>query len=127
METNETALKFILDMGVSPKVKDYLAKHGLRAVHVSEAKLQSVSDSGLIEIARKRELTIITTDADLAKKVAAEKTPLPSVITIRLLRPTASEQIHALGKLLEAMTADEIRTGLITLERDGHRRCALPS
>lgn len=87
-------MRFLADMGISPKIVDYLEALGHQAVHLQQQGLHRPKDSDILEKARKEKCIILTHDLDFADLLAASGANLPSVVIFRLrnMRPEHVEQ-----------------------------------
>ena len=77
-------MKFLADMGISPKTVVFLHSLGYDAVHLSEQGLERLPDPGIVEKARQEERIMLVHDLGFGELVAASGARLPSVITFRL-------------------------------------------
>jgi predicted nuclease of predicted toxin-antitoxin system len=82
-------MKFLADMGISPKIVDFLQNLGHQAVHLQVQGLQRLGDSEILEKARKEGCILLTHDLDFGDLLAATGADLPSVVIFRLrnMRP----------------------------------------
>jgi predicted nuclease of predicted toxin-antitoxin system len=77
-------VKFLADMGISPKTVVFLRTLGHDAVHLSDQGLERLSDPGIVEKARQEGRVVLVHDLGFGELVAASGARLPSVITFRL-------------------------------------------
>jgi predicted nuclease of predicted toxin-antitoxin system len=77
-------VKFLADMGMSPKTVAFLHNLGHDAVHLAEQGLERLPDPGIVEKARQEERIMLVHDLGFGELVAASGARLPSVITFRL-------------------------------------------
>jgi predicted nuclease of predicted toxin-antitoxin system len=77
-------VKFLADMGISPKTVAFLHGLGHDAVHLSEQGLEQLPDPSIVEKARQEGRIVLVHDLDFGELVAASGARLPSVITFRL-------------------------------------------
>jgi predicted nuclease of predicted toxin-antitoxin system len=77
-------VKFLADMGISPKTVAFLYALGHDAVHLSEQGLERLPDPSIVEKARQEGRIILVHDLGFGELVAASGARLPSVITFRL-------------------------------------------
>src|SRR5690348_5576646 len=115
MDRGRMNLRFILDMGISPRVLEGLRARGCTAAHVQDIGMARASDPAIVEEARQQNAIVITTDKDLANHVAMAGASKPSVITLRLDNPAADEQVTAVEALLDALPVEALESCLITL------------
>ena len=85
------SVKFLADMGISPKTVQFLRDLDNDAVHLREQGLERLPDSTILEKARNEKRILLTNDLDFGELVAASEARLPSVIIFRLrnMRPDA--------------------------------------
>ncbi len=82
-------MKFIADMGISPKTVSFLRDLGYQAVHLHQECLDRLTDPEILEKARREESILLTHDLDFGDLLAASGGQLPSVVIFRLrnMRP----------------------------------------
>ncbi len=82
-------MKFLADMGISPKIVDFLQQLGHRAVHLQQDGLHQLKDWQILEKACKEGCILLTHDLDFGDLLAASGADLPSVVIFRLrnMRP----------------------------------------
>jgi predicted nuclease of predicted toxin-antitoxin system len=82
-------MKFLADMGISPKTVALLQSLGHDAVHLHDQGLDRLGDSGILIKSRDEGRVLLTHDLDFGELVAASGAELPSVILLRLrnMRP----------------------------------------
>lgn len=79
----ETALRFLIDNGISPAVAQSLQFAGYDAVHVGSLGLARASDETLFELAQSEHRAIISVDTDFGTLLANRQNAFPSVILFR--------------------------------------------
>jgi predicted nuclease of predicted toxin-antitoxin system len=77
-------VKFLADMGISPKTVAFLHALGYDAVHLSEQGLERLPDPGLVAKACQEGRIVLVHDLGFGELVAVSGATLPSVITFRL-------------------------------------------
>ena len=77
-------MKFLADMGISPKTVDFLIALGFESIHLSALKLNKMLDSEILNKAKNEGFILLTHALDFSELVAASKAKLPSVIIFRL-------------------------------------------
>jgi len=77
-------VKFLADMGISPKTVSFLNSSAHDAVHLKDQGLQRASDSFILEKALNEGRVLLTHDLDFAELLAASAGKAPSVIVFRL-------------------------------------------
>jgi predicted nuclease of predicted toxin-antitoxin system len=82
-------MKFLADMGISPKTVKFLQNLGYQAAHLHQEGLERLSDSDIVQKARLDGSILLTHDLDFGDLSAASEAELPSVIIFRLrnMRP----------------------------------------
>ena len=82
-------MKFLADMGISPKSVVFLQNMGYDAKHLDDEGLNTLSDSHILQKARYEERVVLTNDLDFSELLAVGGEKLPSVIIFRLrnMRP----------------------------------------
>ena len=105
-------MKFLADMGISPRVVTELRKQGHDAVHLQEQALGRLPDHEILSKARAEGRIVLTHDLDFGELLAASGGVLPSVIIFRLkdMRgENVSRHLFAiLNQQAEALTAGAI-------------------
>jgi len=94
-------MKFLADMGISPRTVEFLRYAGYQAVHLSEEKLHRLEDSAILKKAREESFVLLTHDLDFGELVAASGTRLPSVIVFRLRNMRPENLNHYLLQIIE--------------------------
>lgn len=77
-------MKFLADMGISPKSVAFLKKAGHDAIHLCDQDLERLPDSKVLEKSKIENRILLTHDLDFGELVAASKDNLPSVVIFRL-------------------------------------------
>lgn len=77
-------MKFLADMGISPRVVEELRQKGYHAVHLLDEGLERMTDGHILEKARLENCVLLTHDLDFGELLAASGGNLPSVIIFRL-------------------------------------------
>jgi predicted nuclease of predicted toxin-antitoxin system len=77
-------MKFLADMGISPRTVDFLTKLGYDATHLYSEGFERLPDPDILAKALREERIVLTHDLDFGELVAASRSKLPSVITFRL-------------------------------------------
>lgn len=77
-------MKFLADMGISPRVVNDLRQKGYDAIHLREENLNRMLDGEILEKARLESRVLLTHDLDFGELLAASGGQLPSVIVFRL-------------------------------------------
>jgi len=77
-------MKFLADMGISPKSVAFLRQLGHDVVHLHEQGLDQLADSAILAKARDEGRVVLTHDLDFPALIAAAGADLPSVVVFRL-------------------------------------------
>lgn len=77
-------MKFLLDMGLSPRTALFLRNQGFDAIHLREQGLQRLADEEIVQKALLEKRVILTHDLDFSRIVSLSKQQYPSVVTFRL-------------------------------------------
>ena len=78
-------MKFLADMGISPRTVEFLREAGHEAVHLHEQGLDKLSDFEILSKARREASCVLTSDLDFSELVAVGGHQLPSVIIFTAL------------------------------------------
>lgn len=105
-------MKFIADMGISPKTVSFLSDLGHQAVHLHEQGLDRMTDTEILEKARREDSILLTHDLDFGDLLAASGAPLPSVIIFRL-RNMRPERVNRHLRHVIAGYSEEFAHGVI--------------
>jgi predicted nuclease of predicted toxin-antitoxin system len=83
-------MKFLADMGISPRSVAFLRDIGVEAVHLHELGLDQLPDAVIVERARREDYIVLTHDLDFGELLALSGADLPSVVIFRLqsMRPS---------------------------------------
>lgn len=93
-------MKFLADMGISPKAIDFLDTLGYNAVHLNDLGLNTLPDPDILKKVRDEGYVLLTHDLGFGELVAATKANLPSVIIFRLRNMRSERVNHYLHKVL---------------------------
>ena len=119
-------MKFLADMGISPKTVDFLQNLGHQAVHLHQEGLDRLSDAEILEKARLNGSILLTHDLDFGDLLAASEANLPSVIIFRL-RNMRPERVNLHLRGILAQHAQDLEHGVIvTIAEGGIRIRHLP-
>lgn len=117
-------MKFLADMGISPKTVAFLHALGHDAVHLSEQGLERLPDLGIVEKARQEGRIVLVHDLGFGELVAASGTTLPSVITFRLrnmhpnrVNGTLQSILSQHGEALEQGAMMSVTEGQVRMRR----------
>lgn len=123
-------MKFLLDMGISPKMAAFLNELGHEATHLYHAGLNELPDSDILDKARQEQCILLTHDLDFGELVAASGARLPSVLIFRLrnmhpervnhyLRGIIVQHQEALAQgAVMSVTEGQVRVRLLPINAD---------
>ena len=77
-------MKFLADMGISPRTVEWLRQQGHDAIHLLEAGLRQLPDAEILDKARAEQRIVLTIDLDFGYLLAVSRANLPSVVIFRL-------------------------------------------
>ncbi len=105
-------MKFLADMGVSPKTVARLRVWGHDAVHLHEQGLERLSDAEVLDKARNEGRVVLTHDLDFGDLLAASGAVLPSVIIFRL-RDMRPENVNRYLEVILTRHRDALEQGAV--------------
>ncbi len=117
-------MKFLADMGISPRTVAKLRRKGYDAVHLVEEGLEKLEDRDILIKARYEQRIVLTVDLDLGYLLAVSGAILPSVVLFRL----GNESREVIEEYLDdalSQCSDELETGAIVSVRDDGLRVRL--
>ena len=117
-------MKFLADMGISPKTVAFLHGLGHDAVHLSEQGLERLPDPGIVEKARQEGRIVLVHDLGFGELVAASGTTLPSVITFRL-RNMHPDRVNSALQSILSQHGEALEQGAMMSVTEG--RCGASS
>ena len=119
-------MRFIADMGISPKTIRFLGGLGHKAIHLHEQGLDRLEDSEILRKARTERRIVLTHDLDFGELVAAGKTRLPSVIVFRLRNMHPSRVNLYLTQIIDKHSVALEQGAIISVSEGSIRVRALP-
>jgi predicted nuclease of predicted toxin-antitoxin system len=111
-------MRFLADMGISPKTIAYLRSLNQDAVHLHEEGLDRLSDYDILLKARNENRILLTHDLDFAELVAASQNRTPSVVVFRLRKMRPEIVNRYLRDVLDKHTI-ELQKGAILSVSEG--------
>lgn len=117
-------MRFLADMGISPKTVAFLRDLGHDAVHLHALGLDRLPDSAILELARAESRVLLTHDLDFAELIAAGGEELPSVIVFRLRRMQPEGVNHHLQSII-TQHQESLERGAIVSVVEGRARVRL--
>lgn len=119
-------MRFLADMGVSPRTVEWLRQQGYDAVHLIEEGLERLPDKDIIQKARAESRIILTIDLDFGYLMAISQAKLPSVIIFRLDNASREVVESKLSNVLNACSEELIGGVLISVSENAFRVRQLP-
>ena len=82
-------MRFLADMGISPKTVAFLQNLGHDAVHLHDQDLDRLEDPAILAKAQEEDRILLTHDLDFGELIAMSGARLPSIVVFRLrnMRP----------------------------------------
>jgi predicted nuclease of predicted toxin-antitoxin system len=118
-------VRFLADMGVSPRVVAWLNEKGHDAVHLSDRGLERAADAEIFQLAAAEERIVLTFDLDFGEIVALSA-DRSSVILFRLRSARTTQVIDRLQRVL-ADSSTQLALGAVVVVEDlRHRVRMLP-
>jgi predicted nuclease of predicted toxin-antitoxin system len=120
-------MKFLLDMGISPKTADFLRNLGYDTIHLHDLESDRSTDPAVLQMARNEGRILLTHDLDFGELIAASGANIPSVIIFRLrnmnprnvnrfIKGIITEHREALEKgAIVSVTEGQVRIRLLPL------------
>jgi len=119
-------MKFLADMGISPKASLFLRELGHDAIHLLDEQLHKLPDPIILEKARNEGRILLTHDLDFAELVAASGAHLPSVIIFRLRNMRPDNVSRHLVQIIQAYSVELEQGAIISVTEGQIRLRALP-
>jgi predicted nuclease of predicted toxin-antitoxin system len=105
-------MKFLADMGISPRSASFLRGLGYDAIHPHDEGIDRLSDANILARARTEGRIVLTHDLDFGELVAASKAQLPSVVTFRL-RNMAADHVNRYLEIIVANYQERLEAGAV--------------
>jgi predicted nuclease of predicted toxin-antitoxin system len=118
--------KFLLDMGISPKIIPFLKEKGFEVEHCSDLGLGKSSDRAVLKHAIIQKQILLTTDLDFGQLIAVKGLSAPGLIIFRLINPSVEMMIRRMEAVLENFSIEDIVCSIIIVEPSRIRRTKLP-
>ena len=117
-------MKFLADMGISPKTVVFLQSLGYDAVHLHDQGLDRLPDPDILEKTQREGRILLTHDLDFAELVAASGANLPSVIIFRLRNMDPQLVNNYLSRII-SQHRDSLEQGAVISATEGQVRVRL--
>jgi predicted nuclease of predicted toxin-antitoxin system len=119
-------MRFLADMGISPRTVEWLRQQGYDSVHLVEEGLNVLSDEDIIHKARTENRIVLTVDLDFGYLLAISQANLPSVVIFRLGNASRSVVQSRLVEVLNLCSEDLLSGALISVSEKTIRVRQLP-
>ncbi len=119
-------MRFLGNMGISPKTIAFLRAQGHEAKRLLEENLERLTDSEILDKARIERSIVLTNDLDFGQLLAASRTELPSVIIFRLDDMSAPNVNRHLTKIINDYAGDLAGGAIISVDERAIRIRRLP-
>jgi predicted nuclease of predicted toxin-antitoxin system len=114
-------VRFLADMGVSPRVVQWLREQGHDASHLRDEGLQRLPDGDIFLKAVAEQRVIVTFDLDFSEILALSSDRTASVVVFRL-RNTRTENVIARLQAVIAQSSEALEEGAIIIIEDARHR-----
>lgn len=119
-------MRFLADMGISPRTVNWLRASGYEAVHLVEEGLEQLPDDEILVKARDEGRILLTVDLDFGYLLAVTGEQLPSVILFRLGNESYEMINERLSEVL-SQCAEDLEVGaIISVSDEAFRVRRLP-
>ncbi len=122
----ESRMKFLADMGISPRTVNWLKVAGYDAVHLVEEGLEQLADDEILIKARHEGRILLTVDLDFGYLLAVSREILPSVILFRLGNESYEMINQRLSEVISQCTEDLEAGAIISVSDQAFRVRRLP-
>jgi predicted nuclease of predicted toxin-antitoxin system len=119
-------VKFLADMGISPRSVAFLRQAGCEAAHLHELEQDSLPDSMILEEALREGYVVLTHDLDFSELIAVSGAHLPSVVTFRLRDMSAANVNQHLLAILDQHSESLEQGAVVTVTERRIRVRSLP-
>ena len=114
-------MRFLADIGVAPRIVDWLREQGHDASHLSEEGLHRLPDMDIFQKAAQEQSILLTFDLDFAEIVAFSGSADVSVVLFRLDNTRTDFVISRLVSVLRE-SGHLLPTGVIVIVEDSRHR-----
>ncbi len=117
-------MRFLADMGISPRTVAFLCDLGHDAVHLHSRGFDRLSDAAILELARAEKRVLLTHDLDFGELIAAGREALPSVVVFRL-RSMRPERVNQHLQSVISQNQEPLEQGAIVSVTESRARVRL--
>ena len=115
-------MRFLLDMGITPRAIRLLREYGHEGYRCSEFGMATALDEDLVHFAKATDLVIIATDKRFADILVLSGVEEPGVIILRLDNPSFDEMLSGIRRVLETYSEEQMYRSVIVVEHNKTRR-----
>lgn len=119
-------MKFLADMGVSPRTVEWLRSNGHDAIRLNEEGLERLPDSSVMAKAITENRILLTMDLGFGALLAMSKGQFPSTIIFRLSNETSTSVNKRLVEVLTTFQGDLESGAIISVGDETIRIRQLP-
>ncbi|MFB2918360.1 MULTISPECIES: DUF5615 family PIN-like protein [Aerosakkonema] len=119
-------MKFLADMGISPRTVNWLRSVGYDALHLVDEGLAELPDDEILTKARAEGRILLTVDLDFGYLLAVSGEQLPSVILFRLGNESYEIINERLAQVLNRFEEDLAAGAIISVKDEAFRVRRLP-
>jgi predicted nuclease of predicted toxin-antitoxin system len=114
-------MRFLADIGIAPRIVDWLHGKGHEARHLNEEGLHRLPDPEIFQKAARERSILLTFDLDFPEIVALSGSAEVSVVLFRLDNTCVDFVISRLAAVLEA-SGSMLESGVIIIVEDSRHR-----
>lgn len=119
-------MKFLADMGISPRSVERLRRLGYEAVHLCDQGLERLPDAAILEKAFREGWILLTHDLEFGELMSASGANLPSVVIFRLRNMKPERVDRYLDELIERHQGVLEEGAIVSVEEGQIRVRSLP-
>jgi predicted nuclease of predicted toxin-antitoxin system len=116
-------VKFLADMGISPRTVAFLREHGHEAIRLDALGMERATDAAVVTYAASKGSIC---DLDYPEIIALAHAQSPSLIVFRLRDETAENINRLLGRFLPEVESQLLAGAIVIVEEDRIRVRLLP-
>ncbi|MEO0396610.1 MAG: DUF5615 family PIN-like protein [Cyanobacteria bacterium P01_A01_bin.137] len=119
-------MKFLADMGISPRTVTWLKDQGYDAVRLSDEGLQRLPDADVMVKALAEKRILLTMDLGFGALLAMSRRQFPSTVIFRLSNETSKRVNERLAEILKLFGSDLDSGAIISVSDETVRVRRLP-
>ena len=117
-------MRFLADMGISPKTVTFLQSLGHDVVHLHDQGLDRLEDPAILAKAREEDRILLTHDLDFGELIAMSGARLPGIVVFRL-RNMCPEMVSRYLQGIIDQHGESLEKGAIISVTEGQVRIRL--